>query len=120
MIRLARIATTFLASASVVSLAALVAAPLAAADEERVLHQHYNGVTDDLLTAGLGATGLGALGSGVVTPPGFADPLHPTAAELRRSAIFNNYRALVDPKQAGGFGTLYGPNVKADGTVTTN
>ncbi len=120
MIRIARLAMTFLGSASMMSLAILIAGPHAVADEERVLHQHYDGVSNDLLTAGLGATGLGALGSGAVTPPGFADPLHPTAEELRRSAIFNTYRALVDPKQAGGFGTLYGPNVKADGTVTTD
>src|SRR5262245_54963032 len=82
-------------------------------NETRIIHTHYDGVTNDLLTAGLGKTGLG--GS---TPPNFADPLHPTAEELRRSAIYNNYRALIDPTPGGGYGTLYGPNVKPDGTVT--
>jgi len=65
-------------------------------------------VTNDLLTAGLGKSGLGS-----ATAPSFADPLHPTAEELRRLAIYNNYRALVDPTPGGGFGTLYGPNVTA-------
>jgi hydroxybutyrate-dimer hydrolase len=74
----------------------------------------YDGVTDDLLTGGLGKTGLGA-----AVGPTFANPTSPTAAELRKSAIYNNYRALVDPTAAGGYGTLYGPNVDASGNVTT-
>src|SRR5258708_11496014 len=85
------------------------------ADEMKVIHTFYDGVSNDLLTAGLGKTGLGS-----ETAPGFADPLHPTAEELRRSAIYNNYRALVDPTPGGGYGTLYGPNVKPDGTVTAS
>ena len=43
-------------------------------------HTIYDGVTDDLVTGGLGAEAM--LGA----PPGYADPLHPTAAELRRAA----------------------------------
>jgi hydroxybutyrate-dimer hydrolase len=86
-----------------------------ARDDEGVLRTHYDGVTNDLLTAGLGKTGLGS-----PIPPGFVDPLHPTAEELRRSAIYNNYRALIDPTPGGGYGTLYGPNVTADGTVTAS
>ena len=39
--------------------------------------------TQDLLTAGMGRTGLGA-----AAPPAYADPLNPTALELRRNAIF--------------------------------
>ena len=74
----------------------------------------YDGTTDDLLTGGLGKTGLGA-----AVGPTFANPASPTAAELRKSAIYNNYRALVDPTAAGGYGTLYGPNVDAAGNVTT-
>lgn len=72
----------------------------------------YDGVTDDLLTAGLGRTGLGGL------PPAVTDPTDP--AQLRRLAIFNNYRAILDITPGGGYGTLYGPNVKADGTVTSD
>lgn len=73
----------------------------------------YDGVTDDLLTAGLGKTGIGS-----ATPPGFADAGSPTAAELRRRAIYTNYRALIDPSVAGGYGRLYGPNLGNDGTDT--
>ncbi|MES2960277.1 MAG: 3-hydroxybutyrate oligomer hydrolase family protein [Pseudomonadota bacterium] len=74
----------------------------------------YDGVSDDLLTAGLGATGLGG------AAPGFVDPLLPTAAELRRLAIHTNYRALVDPTSNGGYGRLYGPNVTVDGVITSD
>ncbi len=73
----------------------------------------YDGVTDDLLTAGLGRSGLAS-----ATPPAFADPAAPTAAELRRRAIYRNYRALVDMGPQA-FGVLYGPNVTPDGEVTS-
>jgi hydroxybutyrate-dimer hydrolase len=59
--------------------------------------------TDDLLTAGLGAAGLAG------TAPPVSQP--PTAAELRRLAIYSNYRALVDMTVDGGYGRLYGPTV---------
>ena len=77
----------------------------------------YDGNSDDLLTAGLGKAGLGAATSAALTP---ADPLKPTAAELRKLAIFNNYRAILDISAAGGYGTLYGPNVDAKGVITTS
>src|SRR5438270_4093856 len=116
MLRTARLAATCLASASLLALAVVVTNTRAVAGEdEGVLHTHYDGVTNDLLTAGLGKTGLGS-----ATPPGFVNPLNPTAEELRRFAIYNNYRALVDPTPGGGYGTLYGPNVMADGTVTSS
>ena len=67
------------------------------------IRQQYDGASDDLLTAGLGAEGLRG------PPPGFADPLRPTAAELRRRAIYMAYRGLVDVTEGGGFGRLYGP-----------
>ena len=78
---------------------------------------NYDGNTDDLLTAGLGKTGLGAATSVTLTP---VDPLKPTAAELRKLAIFNNYRAILDITAGGGYGTLYGPNVDAKGVVSTS
>jgi hydroxybutyrate-dimer hydrolase len=93
----------------------LTAGMMEARADNDVVRTHYDGVTNDLLTAGLGKTGLGS-----PIPPGFVDPLNPTAEELRRSAIYNNYRALIDPTPGGGYGTLYGPNVKADGTVTAD
>ncbi len=67
----------------------------------------YDGGTDDLLTAGLGKTGLGS----AVAPTTSATP---TRAELRRLAIYNNYRALLDMTPAGGYGVFYGPNVDSN------
>lgn len=72
----------------------------------------YDGVSDDLLTAGLGKTGL----AGAAPAP--ADPANPSAAELRRLAIWSNYRALVDMTAAGGYGRFWGPNVDLDGNDT--
>jgi len=71
--------------------------------------------TQDLLTAGLGRAGLGAPAA-----PAYVDPLNPTAAELRRNAIYSNYRGLVDASAAGGYGSFYGPNVDVAGTATAN
>jgi hydroxybutyrate-dimer hydrolase len=70
--------------------------------------KHYDGQSDDLLTAGLGATGLAFLAP---APLPATNP--PTAAELRRLAIYVNYRALVDTTAGGGYGTFYGPSVGA-------
>lgn len=73
----------------------------------------YDGTSDDLLTGGLGRTGLGAAAA---PPP--ANPLLPTATELRRIAIFNNYRAILDVSPKGGYGVLYGPNIDVNGGDT--
>jgi hydroxybutyrate-dimer hydrolase len=108
-----RAAILVAASLAILGLVATVAP--AKADSNQIVHTHYDGVTNDLLTAGLGKSGLGS-----PVPPGFVDPLNPTAEELRRLAIYNNYRALIDPTPGGGYGTLYGPNVAADGTVTAS
>lgn len=59
--------------------------------------------TDDLLSAGLGRDGLRAM-----TPPAFADAAHPSASELRRRAIWHNWRGIADLAPGGGFGELYG------------
>jgi hydroxybutyrate-dimer hydrolase len=72
----------------------------------------YDGLTDDLLTAGLGKAGIGG------AAPGFVDAANPTAAELRRRAIYVNYRGILDPTAAGGYGTLYGPNIDVNGNDT--
>jgi hydroxybutyrate-dimer hydrolase len=69
---------------------------------------------DDLLTGGLGATGL------LLAAPAFANPLAPTPAELRRNAIHVNYRAVLDILPTGGYGTLYGPNVSNAGVITAS
>jgi len=73
------------------------------------LRYEFDGVSDDLLSAGLGAVGLrGPL-------PAFADPVQPTRAELRRRAVYQNYRGLVDLRAESGFGTRYGPRAGAPG-----
>ncbi len=72
----------------------------------------YDGVSNDLLTAGLGKTGIGG------AAPGFADPVNPTVLELRRRAIYTGYRGVIDPTAAGGYGTLYGPNIDVNGNDT--
>lgn len=71
--------------------------------------------TQDLLTGGLGKTGLGAAAA-----PAYADPAKPSVAELRRNALFSNYRGILDFTAGGGYGSLYGPNVSADGAVTSS
>jgi hydroxybutyrate-dimer hydrolase len=73
----------------------------------------YDGASNDLLTAGLGKTGLGS-----ATPPVVASPASPTVTELRTLAIYNNYRALLDMTANGGYGLLYGPNVDINGGNT--
>lgn len=71
---------------------------------------YYDGASDDLLTAGLGKTGLAGAAPPTGTPP--------TAAELRRLAIHTNYRAILDITSGGGYGLLYGPNIDVDGNDT--
>lgn len=78
---------------------------------EIIVTRHANG--DDLLTAGLGRTGLAS-----PDLPPIADPAAPTPAELRRRAIHANYRALIDTTSDGGYGRLYGPNIDVAGNDT--
>ena len=58
---------------------------------------------DDLLTGGLGLDGLRAM-----APPAFADPAQPTTAELRRRALWSNWRGIADLAPGGGYGELFG------------
>lgn len=78
-----------------------------------VTTKSYDGNSDDLLTAGLGKTGLAS-----ATAPAIASAAQPTAAELRRLAIWSNYRALVDMTANGGYGRFWGPNVDLNGNDT--
>ena len=57
---------------------------------------------DDLLSAGLGLAGLAG------PPIPFADPAHPTPAELRRRAIQSNWKGIADLGPLGGYGRVYG------------
>ena len=107
--------TTALAAAlACISTAATAAAPNLPPQGLRgpIVERYYDGTGDDLLTAGLGKTGL--MGGA----PAFANPLQPTAAELRRNAIYVNYRAIVDYTKNGGMSVFYGPNIDADGRDT--
>lgn len=74
---------------------------------EFVVHStlRYPGGSDDLLTAGLGQTGL------IGAAPVATDPANPTAAEIRRATIVNEYQAMQDLRSASGYGTLYGSAV---------
>ena len=73
----------------------------------------YDGKSNDLLTAGLGKTGLAA------AAPAYANAEQPTPAELRRNAIHANYRAVLDISANSGYGSLYGPNIDSNGNVGT-
>jgi len=73
----------------------------------------YDGTTDDLLTAGLGKTKLGS-----AVAPASSTRRNPTAAELRRRAIYTNFAPCSTSSVAGGFGTLYGPNIDITGADT--
>jgi hydroxybutyrate-dimer hydrolase len=57
----------------------------------------------DLLTGGLGLEGLRA-----TTPPAFADAERPTSEELRRRALWANWRGIADLAPGGGYGEVYG------------
>ncbi len=58
---------------------------------------------DDLLTGGLGLAGLRA-----PQPPAFANSDAPMPAELRRRALWANWRGIADLAPGGGFGDVYG------------
>lgn len=66
------------------------------------VRQTAHRVDDDLLSAGLGLAGLAG------APAAFADPLHPTAEELRRRAIQTSWKGIADLGPLGGYGTVYG------------
>jgi len=78
-----------------------------------VTSKTYDGNSDDLLTGGLGASGLASATAPTVNAATQAE-------DLRRLAIHQNYRALVDTTANGGFGTLYGPTVASGGVTPTS
>lgn len=67
------------------------------------IQMRAHAVDDDLLTAGLGEAGLRS-----ATPPVFVDAEAPTAIELRRRAIWANWRGIADLSPGGGYGEFYG------------
>lgn len=68
-------------------------------------HNRYDGGSNDLLTAALGASELAG------AAPSCIDPLNPTAGDLRTWAIYNTFRALIDTSAGGGYGTMFEPQV---------
>jgi hydroxybutyrate-dimer hydrolase len=82
-------------------------------NESDIISRKYDGVSDDLLTAGLGKTGIGT-----AQPPAAIDAANPTAKEIRQRTIHGNYRALIDASPGGGYGRFYGPNVDLTGKDT--
>ena len=99
-----------LAAAAPVALALLalwggrpaLAGPLAIAGAVEVPTASVHRDGDDLLTAGLGLEGL----RGPI--PAFADANAPTFAELRRRAVWTNWRGIADVSATGGLGRAYG------------
>ena len=67
------------------------------------IQQHEYRGNGDLLTAGLGAKGLRN-----PLPPAFANAEKPDANELRRRAVWANWRGIADLTPGGGFGEFYG------------
>lgn len=63
----------------------------------------YDGITDDLVTGGLGMAGVSAAATPYRDPAGPTNA--PTYAELRRAVIKR------PPSSTNGFGRLFGPNV---------
>lgn len=76
-------------------------------EPQRVTEHRGN---DDLLTAGLGIEGLRGM-----LPPAFADATLPTSEELRRRAIWANWRGIADLSLTGGYGQVYGSVAKVPG-----
>jgi hydroxybutyrate-dimer hydrolase len=89
----------------VVALLAACASPLVVDDNRpgiatAALHSRHH---DDLISAGLGIEGLRA-----TTPPAFANPGAPSVEELRRRALWTNWRGIADLAPGGGYGEIYG------------
>lgn len=68
--------------------------------------QHH----EDLLSGGLGLDGLRN-----PVAPAFASPDMPTAEELRRRALWSNWRGIADLAPGGGYADLYGSLVAVPG-----
>lgn len=65
---------------------------------------------DDLLSAGLGLEGLRS-----PVPPPVSNASTPSAEELRRRAIWSNWRGIADLSPGGGFEEIYGPLPRVPG-----
>ena len=70
--------------------------------------------SDDLLSGGLGLDGLRA-----ILPPAFANAEHPASEELRRRALWSNWRGIADLAPGGGYGDVYGAVANVPGREFT-
>ncbi len=73
---------------------------------EPVIGRHTDGVSDDLLSAGLGLDGLRA------APPAVRDPAAPAVDELRRLALYHAWRGLHDVSAGSDLETAARPDGK--------
>ncbi|WP_185964438.1 3-hydroxybutyrate oligomer hydrolase family protein [Aliikangiella marina] len=69
----------------------------------KIIHHYYDGKDDDLLTAGWSHTQLTQ--RKLPTTSNQSDP-----KTLRKIAYFNNFIALLDTTESGGYGKFFGPN----------
>ena len=103
------VAAIVLAAAAGLAGCASTAAPVTAMDTapEALMFEYQRSTIhrdgDDLLTGGLGIDGLRQMAA-----PAYADDAAPTASELRRRALWSNWRGIADLGPAGGYGALYG------------
>lgn len=93
-----------IAAATALGLAGCAATPMTSATNtaDRTfgpIRQSIHRGADDLLTAGLGIDGLRAM-----TPPAVENPASPSPEELRRRAIWSNWRGIADLRPGGGAG----------------
>ena len=76
---------------------------------DSITRTEYDGTNDDLLSAGLNHDGLKSTAAA-----GFADAVNPTPAELRRRAIYNNYRAISGCSRGRRLRSPLGSEARAD------
>ena len=74
----------------------------------------YDGINDDLLTAGLGQKGL------MEEAPAAVDLINPTVAEIRKATIVNQYQASQNMRLSAGYGELYGSAVPTPFATPSN
>lgn len=79
-----------------------------------VRYHAYDGINDDLLTGGLGVSGLKSLRMADLAR--FAEPLRPTVAEMRRATLWSSWFGLIDRTAGGGFGRIFGPAADPGGS----
>ncbi|EIJ41975.1 3HB-oligomer hydrolase (3HBOH) [Beggiatoa alba B18LD] len=71
-------------------------------EKQTLITSQYDGLSDDLLTAGVGVGGLRN------PPTTGTDPINPTSSEIRKATLISQYQATHDMRTTSGYGTLYG------------